>query len=310
MPLFKGNTVAIFAHVRPDGDTLGSMLGLYNALISAGVTVHLFCDSPIPPSFARLSGYFAINAVPFGSYDTLVAVDVADSARLGKYQQEFARHPYTVCIDHHVTNPRYAKVNLVESCAATCELVYRTLVQEGLPVDRAVAECLYTGIITDTGCFAQSNTTPRTFAIAQELLAYGIDASELYDRFIALLPYGKLKLIAHVIDTMRFFENGRIALGLIALKDFKAYGVAPHDTEGIVRYPFYCNGVQIAVLLSEATPHDFKISLRSRAPIDVSAVATQFCGGGHSRAAGGQLSGLTEEVVETVVRACALELPA
>jgi len=305
----KADKIAIFAHIRPDGDTLGGVLALGLSLKLAGRDVDMFCDSEIPEFYMILDGIKLINSEPYSEYDMLIAVDCADPPRLGVYARRFLAHPNTLNIDHHYTNTKYAKTNAVVPSASCCEIIYSGLKDNGLPINKNIAECIYCGIVTDTGNFAQSNTTKNSFAVTAELLDYGIDVEFLSDAFLNQKPYARHLLVAKSIQNMRFFCNGKICIVTIRLADLNEFGLNIQDTEGIIRYAIGCTGVLAGICLTESTPNTYKVSLRSKRSVDISAAAERFGGGGHKQAAGCVVSGALEEVIEKLVRAAELELP-
>ncbi|MDR3318783.1 MAG: DHH family phosphoesterase [Clostridiales bacterium] len=305
----KVQRIAVFSHIRPDGDTLGSMLGLANSLISAGKTVEMFCDGEIPDTFCILAGCELINATEFTAYDMLISVDCADIFRLGRYRDVFLAHKKTLNIDHHITNTRFAVENCIRAAASTCEIVYALIKDAGLPVDKRIAECLYSGILTDTGNFAQNNTTKESHIAAAELIGYGLDIEFLSDTMLSLTSKEKLKLIAYGISSMRFYSAERICLILIRQADLDRYGLKNTETDGIIRYAINCKGVLVGICLTESAPDVFKVSLRSKRTVNIANAAAAFGGGGHKQAAGCVLSGPAEEVIERIVRASELEIP-
>ena len=306
--LSRVKKIAIFSHIRPDGDTIGGMLALCLSLRLAGYQVDMFCDNGVPPCYTALEGFNGINTAPYSEYDMLIAIDCADVARLGKWSRKFSAHSNTVNIDHHFTNERYAKINIVESASSCCEIIYQILKDQNLPVNKAIAESIYVGIITDTGNFAQSNTTKNSFIVSAELTDYQIDLEFLADVFNNVKTYPRMLLVADAIKNMRFFEGGKICLIPVRADDLKRHSLTIQDTEGLIKYAIHCEGVQIGICLTESTKDNYKVSLRSKRPIDASAVARRFGGGGHKQAAGCILSGALEEVIEKLAYTASLEL--
>lgn len=304
----KSRNIALFSHVRPDGDTLGSMLALRQALISMGKTVCTFCDSPTPQYLSFLTGAETINAVVSGAFDTCISLDCADEMRLGKFKPLFFSAALTANVDHHRTNTLYAKVNIVRESASTCEIIYGILKEMQVVFTQEIAECLYTGISTDTGNFGQSNTTPESHLTAAHLMECGVDVEQLSNRLFKEVRLEKLRLIGDCISGMRLFGDGLISVMSVQKSDLDRRGLTLADTEGIINYALNIKGVAIGVCLTQDEGNKYKVSLRSKNKVDVSAVAGYFGGGGHLQASGCVVTGMLEEVIEKLVRQCRLTL--
>lgn len=304
----KIKTVAIFTHIRPDGDALGSMLGLMLALRKKGLIADCFCDSPIPSALEIIPGADTINNPEAAQYDMLIAVDCADEFRLGKYKDIFLKHKNTVNIDHHMTNNSYAKHNIIKPYASTCEMIYDIVKEQGIELDRDIAMSLYVGIMTDTGQFSQSNTTPHSHIAAADLVSYGIDIEYISQKVFKETSKQKLMLINDCISSMRFYEDDKIAIITIKEEDLQRHDLDTNDTEGIINYAINVSGVMIGACLTQSSDKAYKVSLRSKKGINVADIAKDFGGGGHIQAAGLMLNGYLEDVIERLVRRCVIEL--
>lgn len=309
IPFRTMRNVAIFSHVRPDGDTVGSMFALRSALTAIGVRVDCFCDGDLPEYLAFLDNDAAWNKRTVDTYDTCIAVDCADADRIGAYRSLFFSTRETYNIDHHMTNIGYAKYNTVRDSASTCEIVYDLLDEAGLGISKEVATCIYSGILTDTGSFSQSNTTAHTHDVAARLLDCGIEVEWLHNRLCKEVKKTQQLMFADRVANMRFYSDDRIALLCVTLADLARFGLTRQETEGLVNYANNVIGVKIAVCMTENEPQQFKVSLRAKKGYNVAEVAQSFGGGGHIQAAGCSLRGLKEEVIERVVRQCELALP-
>lgn len=306
---FNGvKNIALFSHIRPDGDTLGSSLALYHILRDRGFECDCFCDSPIPDALKILPGCDSVNKAPFGSYDMLISLDCADIKRLGKYAPDFVRHNNTVNIDHHMTNDHFAMVNIVQNCGSTAEIVYKEVTGLSFPIAKDAAICLYAGIITDTGNFMHSNTTAESLRISSKLVESGADTEFLARKLIKEMSVNKFELVRRCLNNIRFFNNGQISFICITMRDLSECGVPSYETEGIINYALNIQGVKIAVCITESSQNSFKVSLRSNDKIDVSRVAGRFGGGGHKQASGCVVNGVLEDVVDKLVFAASTEL--
>lgn len=297
--------IALFTHIRPDGDALGSMNGLALALRKMGLQVDCYCDSDIPPLLSFLPNIHNIqNGAIDKDYDMLISVDCADELRLGKYKDFFLKHPVTVNIDHHMTNTNYAKVNIIKSTSSSCELVYEVIKSLGISFDDNIALNLYVGTVTDTGHFTQANTTSGAHFAAGELIKYNIDIEYLSQKLFKEISKEKLMLIKDCISDMRFYSGDRISLIGINQEMLSKYNLDINETEGIINYAINIRGVLIGVCLTESAKNSYKVSLRSKNGVNVADVAAAFGGGGHLQAAGFMINGCYEDVIERIIQAC------
>jgi len=286
-----GRKVAVVGHARPDGDCIGSQVGLARVLQAGGHEVFCVNLDAVP---RRLE--FLAPGIRFLRTDEVlrtpedlaaIFVDCADHARAGERLK--VRFPAPVGnIDHHLSNPGYAAVNLVDSAsAATCEILAGVVLDRGLAVDPLAAQALYAGILTDTGQFRFSSTSRRCFVLAGELVSRGAEPArvgyELYERE----SVGKYQLLQRFLASLRLECGGRVCIGTLPDGIFAATGTSPEDTEGMVDYARSIDGVEIAALVELRSDGTIKASLRAKeAAYRVDLVAAQFGGGGHACAAG------------------------
>ena len=273
--------IVITAHVNPDGDAIGSSLGLMHALKALGKEVQVFIDDDIPAAFSVLPGYELIGKPEEGQNipaDLLVAVDVSLD-RIGRVN-EAVKAP-TLNIDHHITNDGKAdKLYLDGNAAATAEIIYQLIEELGAPCTQEMAMCLYTGLAMDTGWFRFSNTTPNTMRVAAALLACGAQPHVISEA-LEQRPFAEVQSLAFALQKIELLAGGKVAgicLDHASLQEHEA----PEGLIGMVRV---IEGVDIAFTLKEKEPGLCRVSLRSKG-VDVTKIALQFDGGGHVRAAG------------------------
>ncbi len=299
--LENGKSIAVFSHIRPDGDTVGSALGVKLILEALGKRVSLFCDGEIPAKFGEFGDIAAFSTACKDSYDIYLAVDCADESRLGALSYLFSAKNDTVLIDHHVSNTRFAKLSYVEDCAATCELIYLLSQALGVKITKEMANALLMGISTDTGHFAHNNVTDRTLKIAGELVEAGGEVHRIARRMFKSQSPTRAKLFAEVMGQMRFFHGGKVALISVSAEQLNRYNAKQDITEGFIDFPLSVDGVEIAVSTMQVGAKSFKVSFRSKGKSDVNRLAGVFGGGGHVMASGCMLNGYQEDVWDKLV---------
>jgi phosphoesterase RecJ-like protein len=300
--LSGARSVAIAAHLRPDGDAVGSSLGLYHYLKAnmpeLEVTVYL---EEVPDQFRILKGTDEIcssfDAVP--EYDVFLALDCADHERLGKAASCFDRAKKTICIDHHISNIGYAQINEIRpDASSTSEIVFSLLDPE--KITKECAEALYLGIIHDTGVFRHSCTAPSTMEAAAELMRHGIDTARIINDTYYDKTYHQNQILGRALLESILLMDGKIIFSVVRKKEMKFYGVGPADLDGIVQTLMGTKGVEAAIFLYETAVQEYKVSMRSRGNINVSAIASYFGGGGHIQAAGCTMQGSIYDVVNNI----------
>lgn len=283
----------ILTHQSPDGDTMGSGFALCYALRSIGKSANVLCSDEFPRKYKFM--YEDYEPQKF-SPDTIVAVDVADERLLGSRLQGYCGY-VDLCIDHHVSNTHYAKRLLVyPEAAAACEVLYRVLFEMKIAFGKLIAECLYTGIATDTGCFKYGNTTKLSHIIAASLMDCGIDAERINREMFDVKSKARLMVEQYVISAMEYYMDDKCAMAAITLETIEKLGLAQDELEGIAGMSVQPEGVQVGVIIKEKTPGKFKISLRSAADVDVSEICRKLGGGGHVKAAGCTIEGDLDDV--------------
>ena len=282
-----GRSVLLFAHVYPDGDVLGSQLGLGLALRAVGRTVTFACAHPVSDPFQFLPGAADVQQWKTGrdGFDLVVALDCPDPARLGGLL-DGARGPGATVlnIDHHGDNRRYGDVNWVDTrAAATGEMVHDLIEAAGLPLTADVAVNLYTAIVTDTGSFRYSNTTPKTFRVAARLVDAGVDPARVATTVYETREAAGLRMLGQVLQGIETDPDG--ALAWLVIDRAAASSPDLPEAEAFVNYPRSIRTAKVAVLFREL-PDAGKVSLRAKGEVDVARIAARLGGGGHPNAAG------------------------
>ncbi len=301
-------SVALFCHVRPDGDTLGSALAFMLALKKLGKTADVYCDDPVPSRFLFLKETECVKQNFEGNYSALIAIDCAEISRLGNFEKIFSSHKNTYSIDHHISNTRYAKINYVCDLSSNCENILSLIEQMGVEIDLSIANLLAMGIMTDTGNFRHKSVTSTTFYSAGKLVEKGADVNNLYYHNFSKQSKERAKLFGHTMSKLRYFLDGRFAVATVRLSDFSDAGAQQNETEGFIDFVMGIDGVEVGACVMETQPNKYKISFRSK-NADVNSVASNFGGGGHVLASGCQISGDYEEVVDKIRYAVSKELP-
>ncbi len=297
-------TVAIGGHVRPDGDCVGSCMGLYQYIKKNYEQIHadVYLED-IPESFKVQipASCEILHEAPEGKpYDLFIALDCGDIARLGFSSVLFEQAKKTLCVDHHVSNNAFADENyVIPEASSASELVYRIMDAE--KIDVAVAECLFMGIVHDTGVFQYSSTSPETMEIAANLMRKGIRANEIIDKTFYEKTYAQNQILGRALSGSSLYCDGKVIVSALSKKTMEEYGVIPKDLEGIVSQLRVTKGVETAVFLYEIGAEEYKISLRASGDVDVNQVANAFDGGGHKKAAGLTMKGTVSEIVEKLL---------
>lgn len=301
----------IACHENPEGDAIGSELALALALRKMGKTVTILNADPVPGNLAFLPGADSVVGEEDGSrYDVAVVVDCGSAERTGRVQQEIRKPPVLVNIDHHRTNGGCGEFCLIDpDAAATGMLVYRILSALGVEIGYDVAVNIYVAILTDTGSFHYSNSSPEAFHIAGEMIRRGIDPWEVAEQVYETQSADRLRLLVRVLGSLEITSGGKVASITTMKKDLADFSAGKDSLEGFINYPRSILGVEVAVSFREEGEGEFRVSFRSKGRVDVSAVALAFGGGGHRNAAGCTVRGAFAEVKRKVFGALEAELP-
>jgi bifunctional oligoribonuclease and PAP phosphatase NrnA len=298
----------VVSHENPDGDSLGSMLATTVALRQLGkdVVMYLSGDAPLPREYAFLPFDDLVRHVPNDIADrVLVAVDCAKADRIGPDPGLLMDAKLKVDIDHHHDNSRFGDVNLIVSEASSTGEVLRDVFRElDVVITPDIAEPLYIALVTDTGRFQYTNTTPKALRLAAELVEAGADVHAVFQQVYESVEFAKLKLLARALERAQVIEGGRIVVSVLLRNDFTDVGAAEAYAEGIIDYLRAVEGSELAVLIREPPRADGptrRVSLRSSVDeLDVSAIARRFGGGGHRQAAGFSSDASIEEITDVI----------
>ncbi len=299
-------TVCVVGHVRPDGDCIGSQLGLAFALQHLGKRVTCWNQDPMPAKLAFLDPKRLLaQPQPGRAFDCVVATDAASFERLGRVGECVKERKTFINIDHHASNTRYADINWVSSREPSSgELVYRLLKTAKWPITRGIADCLFAAVSTDTGSFQYPSTTPATFQVASHLVESGADLGRISQEIYQSYPLARVQLLRHVYNKFHLTHDARTAYFWLKKRDYTRTGAGPDDSEGLIDHIRAIEGVVVACLFEEVEPGLTRISLRSKSErVDVNQIAQSFAGGGHRAAAGARLQGSPASVQRRVIHA-------
>ncbi len=300
----------VATHENPDGDALGSMLGATLGLRALGkdVVMYLSGTAPTPGEYRFLDLSDVRREVPADAEErVLLAVDAANERRIGPDADVIERAKLVLDVDHHHDNSRFGDVNLIDAeASSTAEIVRDILRELDVPLDSAIAEALYVGLVTDTGRFQYTNTTPKALRLAAELVEAGADVHGIFQHVYETLQFAKLKLLARALDRAQLFEGGRLVISYLLKDDFADVGAEEPYSEGIIDSLRAVEGSEMVALIREPPRGDGptrRISLRSsHDEVDVSAIAAQAGGGGHRQAAGFSSELPVDEIIEFIRR--------
>jgi phosphoesterase RecJ-like protein len=298
--LHKAQRIAITAHVRPDGDAVGSCLGLNRILRDVGKDAHVIDLGPIPDRYRFLiqeGECTTCDAFDFADVDAIVVLDSGAVDRAPEFVQKHQGDIPLINIDHHLSNSLFGSLNFVDTGACSVGEIICDLASAGeFEIGIDAAEALWVAIVTDTGRFSYSNTTPKAMRSAADLLRTGIETSEINHAIYNAMPLRQLQLQGRALQHLTTHENGEVALVTLSREDYRELGCTPADAEDVVNLPRSLAGVKVAVFIYELLDSDeTKISLRTSDPYDAAAFCRELGGGGHARAAGCSLTAPLKE---------------
>ena len=300
--LLSAKKVAITGHVNPDGDCIGSVLAIYNYISTVYPEIKLsayleeFSDKFM---FLKNSENIKQSVEEDIEFDLLICVDSADIQRLGFSEVLLQKSKESINIDHHVTNTKFTDETCLEADASsTAEVIYTLLNKE--KIDKAVAECLYTGMVHDTGVFRYSCTSPETMRIAADLMEKGIDYTTIVDESFYEKSYLQNQILGRTLLESILILDGKCIFSYVNRKMMNFYEVTKKDLDGIIEQLRQTRGVEVAIFLYEVETQKYKVSLRSKTKVDVSKIAAFFGGGGHVRAAGCTMDGTVHDIVNNI----------
>ncbi|HBW34822.1 MAG TPA: bifunctional oligoribonuclease/PAP phosphatase NrnA [Desulfosporosinus sp.] len=286
--LRKAPKVALFSHVSPDGDCIGSMLAIGLALEKMGKEVTYYNPNPVPNNLKFLPGSSRVSQeLPNPQPKTLLFVDCTDLGRVNLSITDLSEESIVLNLDHHISNQLFGHVNCIDAQAsAVGELAFILIEQLGVKIDEEIATNLYTAIVTDTGCYQYSSTTAQTHRLTADLLDEGIDLQDIHHQIFDQKPLAQVKLLQYALNELEIYAEGQLAIMTLSLEDFRKSKADQEVSDGLVNHIRSIAGVEVAVLLKEVGPQEIKGGLRSNLWLNVNEIAAQFGGGGHKRAAG------------------------
>ncbi len=296
--LREKDNILILTHANPDGDTLGSGFALCRALMKIGKICAVINADDIPKKYNYL--FDDIVEIKFKP-DYVVAVDVATVNLLGGLEEQYK---IDMCIDHHSTNTEYANLLLLEDVPAACQIMYEVVLALGAEVDKKIADCLYTGLTTDTGCFRYDSTTAQTYRVAADLIDAGADNGRINRIMFETKSktYARLERLA--IESMRFYEHERVAVITVTQEMFQLTGSNAQETEGLAPLTRQIEGVEIGITIQERPDGTCKASIRTFESVNAAELAACFGGGGHAQAAGCRFDCDVKEARRLLVDKC------
>ena len=296
--LKNADKILILTHRNPDGDTLGSGFALLRALRQLGKRVKLLNADAINEKYAHL--YEGLSEESFEE-EFIVSVDVAERKLLGDLMEKYA-DKVDLSIDHHGTGKLFAKKTYCESeSASACEIVYEIIKALGAKIDKGIADCIYTGCSTDTGCFKYSNVTPRTHRIAAELIEYGADHSKINEKMFDTKSMNSIMLERMCYESLEVFGGGKVAVITVTKEMLRKSGTDKSALDAIKPITRQIEGVEIGLTVKEEDGGASGVSIRTSENYDASAICAHFGGGGHVRAAGCEFKGKSIDEVEKML---------
>ena len=299
-------TICVVGHIRPDGDCIGSQLGLTLALKNEGKKVACWNEDIVPGKLSFLDPDHIVQRPRRGlEFDCVIATDAASFERLGKVGSCVNHRQLFINIDHHKSNTRYADINWVSAREpSTGELIFRLLRAANWPITPPIADCLFTAVSTDTGSFQYPSTRPSTYHVAGELVKRGANLEKICDEVYQSFPLSRVRLLQHVYNNFRLTHDNQIAYFWLRKNDYLRTGAATDDSEGLIDHIRAIAPVVVACVFEELAPDLTRISLRSKSQmVNVNEIAAQFGGGGHTAAAGARIPGKPLSVQRRVIAA-------
>lgn len=297
----RAKSIGIFTHVSPDGDAIGSSLGLYLGLKQLNKDVEVIADK-YSRCFNFLPCIDEIKTSGREKYDLVIILDCASKKRIFNPEGSFDNSDITVSIDHHVSNTFFAKYNYVEgNSPSVAKTLVKVFEQLGINIDLEIGTCLMAGIITDSGGFRYSLVDNETFEFAARMLDVGVNISNIYYQALGLTTRAKFELSRIASGRLKFYSNDKLALTYVTLEDLKKVNAEIGDHEGIVNVGRNVEGVEVSVFLREDKDGSYYVSLRSNNYVNVSEVAEVFGGGGHERGAGCTFDCSLDEAIEKLL---------
>lgn len=303
----------VVSHIQPDGDAASSTYATGWILTQLGKSFTLINEGEMPSKFSHLWGSDQVldfsKRAPKKLYTTIISVDCADFSRMGRISTLFDGQAHLLNVDHHPTNDRFGSCHVIKpDAAATVQILYDLAIHMKLTPDLDFGNCIYTGLLTDTGGFRYSNTSPEVLQIGANLLALGVQGSVIAEQVLERVTYSQMVLLQKSLSTLSFAHDRKLAWLTVSLADLELTGASSDDLDGFVNYPRNVEGVEVGMLFKEKAVGVIKVSLRSSGRVDVAAIAQSLGGGGHVRASGCTIHGTLEEAVARMVQEVGKEL--
>ncbi len=300
----KSNKAVILPHINADGDAIGSSMAMREILSALGISAEIYTEEAVEERLGFIADNIKVYDGSVCDFDLCVVLDCGDSDRLGKRAEIMTKAERTVCIDHHRTNTGFGdSCVIVPEASATGEILFDLAGELGVKMTPVLARYIYAAILSDTGGFAYSNTTVKTFSIASELVKYDINHAEIARLMFDTVDINSELIKAELTKEIKSFSDGKIRAVCARCELCEKFGISVEEIEGLVDIPRRIRGTEIAVALKEHSDH-VRVSLRSNEYADVSKVAMAFGGGGHMRAAGCTLYKSVDEALAEIVKAC------
>lgn len=303
--LDKSGKILIATHKDPDGDAIGSSLGLYNVLLNKGYNVDCIIMKP-SKYFSFLANIDKTKRTQQDlaeKYDTLIALDCADSSRIAM-GIELSEFDNIIAIDHHITHIEYADITLLDgSSPAACQIVYDFMKKINIEISKDIAECIYTGILTDTGGFKYTSVNPRTFEIAKEIRELEVDTAYITRKVFEIMSFNKFNLLKLALNNIEIIDK-KIAYLYLSKEQIDMYisEDEPDIHEGLVNYGRSIEGVEVSVFIRQTGEDEYKISMRANDYANVAQIAQELGGGGHIKAAGVSIKGSLEQIKKDLLK--------
>ncbi len=304
--LKMSNNILLASHIHPDGDAIGSLIGMGLALEQLKAKVTLYNESHLPAVYQFMPSIHRIqkDAGDISGYDTAVVLDCSDLTRIGTLAETVTAIPVIINIDHHTSNTRFGHFQLLDPAASsTSELVYRIIKEMHIPISVGIAYAIYTGIMADTGSFRFSNTTPASFEISHEMVKHGADPHKVAHHVYETISLNRIKLLTMLFDTIELSENGKLSVMTLTQNMLQISGTLIEDVNGLINYAKRIENVKLAALIYERRANlrrkpgsEFHVSLRSDGTVNAAALAMGFGGGGHHNAAGFDIQATLPEI--------------
>jgi phosphoesterase RecJ-like protein len=309
--LKKSSHILVATHTNPDGDAIGSLIAMGLSLDALNKKTTLYSESPIPAVYRFLPGvHRVVHHISSADYDLAVILDCGNLQRIGTAVSTVNQIPVIANIDHHITNTGFGHLQLIDTSAcATAEIIYKLIKEMDVPINRAIATSIYTGILADTGSFRFSNTNKAAFAISREMVELGVDPYDIAQHVYGTYSLSRIKLLNLALDSIEISKNGKLSIMTLTKDMFDKTHTQPEDVDGFINYATRIEDVKVAALIQEnrngignlQNSNRFHVSLRSDGTIDVAVIASSFGGGGHSTASGFNIDSTLSEIKSQIL---------